>query len=98
MTWQIAQSGSSFSGTLTLVDTESGITGRGSISGSIVSSSIHVVMRVPAGGFDSPFESCSADVSGNLQLTSASITATYSGVNSCTGTITSGEVTLTKAG
>ena len=53
-------------------------------------------LGVPAGGFDSPYASCTAEVSGDGQISTASITGTFAGSNSCTGTITSGQLTLNK--
>ena len=97
LNWQITQSGSSFSGSLTIVDADSHVGGRGSVSGSIAGASLHFSMIVPTGGFDAPFDSCSANVSGDAQVSTAAITGAYSGTNSCTGTITSGELALTRA-
>lgn len=98
MTWQMTQTGSSCSGTLTMTDAGANINGRGSVSGSISGPSIRFALSVPAGGFDSPYTSCSADVSGDAQVSGSSITGTYSGANSCTGAVASGHVTLTRSG
>ena len=59
---------------------------------------MHFSISVPAGGFDSPFGSCTASVSGDAQATSSAINGTYSGVNSCTGAITAGQVALVRTG
>ena len=96
MSWQITQSGASFSGTVTMTDTATGINGRGSVSGTLTSSMIRFSIAVPAGGFDSPFASCSATVSGDGQASSVSLTGTYTGSNSCGGSIGSGSFTLKK--
>lgn len=96
MAWQITQTGTSFSGTVTMTDTSTGLTGRGSVSGTVSGSSIHFSITVPAGGFDSPFASCTASVTGDGQASSSSITGTYSGSSSCNGTIGSGKLTLNK--
>jgi hypothetical protein len=96
MGWQVTQADTSFSGTVTLMDTSTGFTGRGSVSGTVSGSSIHFSITVPAGGFEGPLASCTASVSGDAQASSSSITGTYSGSNSCSGTITSGQLTLTK--
>lgn len=95
MSWQLTQAGASFSGTAT-VTVDAGLGGRGAVSGTVSSSSIHFSISIPVGGFDSPYASCSADVSGDGQTSSTSITGTFSGSNSCTGAITSGELTLTR--
>jgi hypothetical protein len=96
MAWQLTQTGASFSGTLTMTDAASGYRGRGSVSGTVSGSTIRFSMSVPAGGFDDPWTGCSAEVTGEGTATSSSLTAGYSGSNSCTGAITSGQLTLNK--
>ena len=95
MKWQLTQADTSFSGTVTMTDASTGVTGGGSVSGTVSGSSINFSISVPAGGFDSPYASCTAELSGDGQIT-ASITATFAGSNSCTGAITSGQLTLNK--
>jgi hypothetical protein len=96
MSWQLSQTGASFSGPMTMVDTATGVTGRGSVSGTASGSSIRFSISIPAGGFDSPFDSCSANVSGEGQATSSAITGTYAGSSSCSGSLTSGQFTVNK--
>ena len=96
MTWQITQSGASFSGTLTMTDTGTRATGRGTVMGSVSGTSIQFTLAVLAGGFDSPYVSCTADVSGSGSATSTAITGTYAGSSSCGGAIASGQLTLNK--
>jgi hypothetical protein len=79
-----------------MTDTATGITARGSVSGTTSGSSIHFSVNVPAGGFDDPFASCNASISGDGQVSGATVTATYTGSNSCSGSIASGQLTLTK--
>lgn len=98
MTWQITQTGASFSGVLTSTDAATNIVGRGSISGSISGSSIQFSIAVPAGGFDAPFATCSADITGDAQASDSSITGKYSGTNSCMGAITAGNLSLNRSG
>jgi hypothetical protein len=98
MTWRITQTATSLTGTVAMTDSATNAGGRGSISASVSGTSIHFSISVPAGGFDSPFGSCTASVSGDAQASSSSITGTYSGVNSCTGAITAGQVTLARTG
>jgi hypothetical protein len=95
MTWQISQSGTSFSGTLTMIDAASGLGGRGSISGTMSASTIRFSIDIAAGGFEYPYDTCSAAISGGGEASSSSLTATYSGSNSCSGSVTSGQLTLT---
>ena len=97
ITWQLTQTDSSFAGTLTMVDTATKVTGRGSVTGTLAQSSIHFSMSVPAGGFDPPYESCSSAVSGDGLVSGSSVQGSYSGVNSCTGTGLSGQIALTRS-
>jgi hypothetical protein len=96
MSWQITQSDMSFSGTVTMTDSGTGLMGRGSVSGIVSSGSIRFSISVPAGGFDGPYASCTAEVSGDGQISTASITGTYSGSNSCADAITSGQLSLSR--
>ena len=96
MSWQITQSGGSFSGTLTMLDEDNGINGRGSVSGSVSGASIQFSISIPVGGFDGSFAPCAADASGSGAASSSTITGSYAGGNSCTGAVTSGQLTLTK--
>jgi hypothetical protein len=96
MSWQLTQANTSFSGTVTMTDTATGIEGRGSVSGTVSASSLHFSISIPAGGFDHPFESCSAAVSGDGEVSSASLMGTYTGSSSCGGSIASGTLSLSK--
>jgi len=96
MSWQITQSDGSFSGTVTITDGSTSLGGRGSVSGILSNGSIRFSISIPAGGFDSPYASCTAEASGDGQVSTSSITGTYSGSNSCTDTITSGQLSLTR--
>ncbi len=64
MTWSLDQSGTSFSGGLTLTDSGTGTKGTGSVSGSVSGNSITFSLSVPQGGADGSFTSCSATASG----------------------------------
>jgi hypothetical protein len=96
MAWQVTQTGTSFSGTMTMTDASTGVSGQGSVSGAVSGVSFQFSISVRAGGFPSPYASCTADVSGDGQASSATITGTYSGSNSCSGAIASGQLTLSK--
>ena len=96
MSWQLTQSDTSFSGTMTMTDVSTGVTGQGSVSGTVSGVSLHFSISVRAGGFASPYASCTADASGDGQVSSATIVGTYSGSNSCSGAIASGQLTLSK--
>jgi len=96
MTWQITQSGTSVSGTMTMTDTSTKVTGRGTISGTVSGSSLQFTVSVLAGGFDNPYNACSANVAGNATISTSSLSGTYDGSSSCSGAITSGQLTLNK--
>ena len=96
ITMQVTQSSTNLSGTVTMTVTDSSTTGRGTLTGTLSGSNITLTITIPAGGFDAPFASCNATVSGNGQASASLITANYSGTNSCSGAITAGELTLNK--
>jgi hypothetical protein len=94
MTWLLTQSGASFSGSLRMTDTNTGLTGRGSITGTVSDMAIQFTLSVAAGGFDEPNASCAVQATGSGRTTTTEITATYAGANSCSGDFTAGELTL----
>ena len=97
MTWQVTRSGTSISGDdVHDRHTSTKVTGRGTVSGTVSGSSLQFTVSVLAGGFDSPYSTCSASVSGNATISSASVTGTYDGSSSCSGAIASGQLTLNK--
>jgi hypothetical protein len=91
---QVTQSGTNLTGTVSMSVITA--TGRGTLTGTVSGSSIHLTIAIPAGGFDAPFASCTASVSGDGQASASSITVIYTGTNSCSGPITKGELTLSK--
>ena len=94
LTWALTQTGSTFTGTAAIDDRSVGITGRGTVNGSLVQGSVQFTLTVPAGGFDAPFETCSSTVSGEGLASATSLSAVYAGSSSCGGTITSGQLSL----
>jgi hypothetical protein len=97
LTWRLTQNGTSFTGALTIVDSGTNVSGRGSVSGTVSGTAVHFTMSVPAGSFDRPYDECSADLSGEAQASGSSLTGTYSGVNSCSGTVTGGQITMSRS-
>jgi len=95
--WQLTQSGSSFSGTLTMTDTSSGAQGRGSVSGMLSDTTVEFAITIPAGGFDEPWAACTAELTGTAKATPSALSGTYTGSNSCTGAVNSGQLTLDKS-
>ena len=96
LTWHVSQTGASFTGTVTMIDTATSVAGRGALSGTVSGLLMHFSLSVPAGGFDGPYDRCAADVSGDGKLSGATLDGTYSGVNSCTGKVTAGQFTMTR--
>ena len=96
MAWQVTQADTVISGTVTMTDTSSGASGRGSLSGTMSGSALRFTIAVPAGGFDVPYATCSATVSGDATATTSAITGSYAGTNSCGGAVASGQVSLSK--
>jgi hypothetical protein len=96
MTWQITQTGAAFSGTMTITDSGTNVTGRGTVSGTVSGSSLTFSMSVPSGGFDSPYAACTANVTGSGVAAASSINGNYTGTSSCSGAISSGQITLNK--
>ena len=94
ITLQVTQSGTDLTGSVNMSVTT--VTGRGTLTGTVTGTGIRLTIAIPAGGFDAPFASCTASVSGSGQASASSITLTYTGTNSCSGPITKGELTLSK--
>jgi hypothetical protein len=97
MTWQLTQSGGTINGTVTMTDTATGLSGRGSISGTLSGSTLRFTLNIPAGGFDAPYGACTSEVSGDAQVSGTTMTGSYAGSSSCAGTIASGQLTLNKS-
>ena len=87
----------SLSGSASMTDTTQGITGSGSITGSVSGSSFQFTITVASGSFSGAAAGCSASINGNGQsVSSTTLSATYSGTNSCSGAIGSGQLTMSK--
>ena len=97
ITWEVTQSGDSFSGTLTMTDESSGAHGRGSVSGTVSRTTAAFSITIPAGGFDDPWAACTATLTGTATVTSSSLSGTFTGSNSCSGSVSAGQLTLSKS-
>ena len=95
MVLQLTQSGSSVSGSVTITDTSTGLTARGTVSGTVSGAVVHLSIAIPAGGFETQ-PSCTGNASGDAQVSGTSMAGTYTGSNSCTGAVGSGQMTLNK--
>jgi hypothetical protein len=96
MTWTLTQSGTSFSGSLSMTDNGSGVRGAGTVSGTVSGNSISFTVAVPAGGFGAPYAACTASANGQGTVSGSSLSGSYTGTNSCSGAVASGTVTLSK--
>lgn len=96
LTWTLTQSGANVSGLASFTDTATGVSGTGTVSGSVSGATLSFTITIPAGGFPAPANACTASMQGSAQATSTSIDGMYTGTNSCTGPIQSGHFTLTK--
>lgn len=96
MTWRLTQSAATLSGTFAMRDADTGLNGQGTITGTLSGSTLTFAIAVAAGGFDAPFGTCSSSATGTADVSATAIAGTYTGSNSCTGTITSGQLTLSR--
>ena len=95
----VTQSGSTITGSMTLVAVgiTGSITGHGTFSGKVCGSTLTFTASIPVGGFPSPYASCAATMNGTANnVTSSRISGTYSGNNSCTGSVSGGTFNLVR--
>jgi hypothetical protein len=96
MTWQLSQSGSAISGTMTMSDDVTQITGQGTVSGTLAGSTLQFSIAIPAGGFSGGDNACSLSVSGSASATVSTLSGTFTGSNTCGVSVTGGELTMSK--
>ncbi len=94
MTWQLTQSGSTVTGSMSFSGMQGGRPG--SSSGTMSGDDMTVTMDLPTGSMMS--SGCWARATGTARLngTTMTMTGTYSGSNSCTGSFTNGQMTMTR--
>jgi hypothetical protein len=94
MTWPLTQSGSTVTGAMSF----SGMQGRmpGSFSGTMSGEEMTFTMDMPNESMMS--SGCSARATGTAHVdgTRMTLTGTYSGSNSCTGSFTNGQMAMTR--
>lgn len=94
MTWQLTQSGSTVTGSMSF----SGLQGMmaGSFSGTMVGEDMTFTMDMPAGSMMS--SGCTARATGtaHMLVSTGTMTGTYTGSNSCSGAFTNGQMTMTR--
>ena len=94
VTWGLTQTGNRITGAATSTD-PSGISGQGTLSGTLAGSTLMFTMDFPPAG--NPY-GCSARLSGIAEVTGAEIRGSYAGTSSCQGTVSNGQFTLRKKG
>jgi hypothetical protein len=95
MTWQLTQNGSNVAGTMGFSGmSSSGM--RGTLSGTMSGEDMTFTMDLPVGSMMS--STCSAHSTGTAHMDGAAMTMTggYSGTNSCTGSFTGGQLTMSR--
>lgn len=103
VTWVLAQSGMTVTGTAELkpVDPTDGSCGschkvkKGTFNGTLAGNSLSVSMAFPAGG-DLPTPICVAELSGTATVVDRRITASYTGTDTCEGIFSDGKIELTR--
>jgi len=92
MTWQLTQSGSTVTGSMSFSGMQGGRAG--SFSGTMSGEVMTLVMDLPSGSMMS--SGCSARATGTAHVTGTTMTGSYTGSNSCTGAFTNGQMTMTR--
>lgn len=93
--WSISQVGNNVTGPATF--TESGITARGSATGTLSGNTLTFAFSFPVGSIPPPFSGCAVTTNGTASgVTNTSISGTYTGNNTCQGPLANGRLTLAK--
>lgn len=92
--WQVTQSGGTFTGRIDITDRSAGITGQGSVRGSILEGTLQFTITIASGGFEVPFDACATTVSGEATIAASSLSGTYAGSSTCSGKIYAGQFVL----
>ena len=96
MTWVLAQSGTSVSGTMTAATPSGTVQFRGNITGTLSGTTLSFTITVPAGGV-SAFPGCTINIQGTASgVSSSTIAGTYSGTSTCTMPFSNGQFSLTR--
>ena len=103
VTWVIAQSGTSLTGTaeINAVDPSDGTCGschkvkKGTLTGTLSGSAVTISMKFPAGG-DVPAPICDAALTATGTVVDRRISATYTGTDTCEGVYSNGVMDLAR--
>jgi hypothetical protein len=95
MTWQLSQSGSTVTGSMSFAG--SGMQNRmpGTFKGTMSGDDITFTMEMPAGSMMSAACQSTATGTGHVNRTTMIMTGTYTGTNVCTGMYTGGQTWMT---
>lgn len=92
MTWQLTQSGSAVTGSMSFSGMQGGRAG--SFSGTMSGEDMTLTMDLPSGSMMS--SGCSARATGTARVSGTTMTGSYSGSNSCTDSFMNGQMTMTR--
>ena len=93
MTWQLTENGSSVTGTMSFSGMPSTMM-KGTLSGTMSGQDMTFTMNMPSGSMMSG--SCIAQATGTMHFNGSTMTGTYSGMNSCDGPFTNGQMAMTR--
>ncbi len=104
--WTLTQDGTALSGTTRMTDNTRGMTGDGTIRGTVTGKSIRFHMEVPTGGFAGMMATCSMAIDGEGMTSDdgRKMTGSYTGSlagmmgpqRSCGGTLSRGTFSMTR--
>jgi hypothetical protein len=93
MRWVLTQAGNQVSGTLTVAG--NGQTGTGTVTGTLDGRTLAFTMTVPPGGYVPGLPNCTSTMTGSApDVSNDTISGSYSGTNSCSGSPISGTMVL----
>lgn len=94
MTWQLTQTGSTVTGSMSFAGMQGGKAG--SFSGTMTGDDMVLMMTLPTGSMMSG--GCSAQATGTARINrlTMTMTGTYSGSNTCTGSFMNGQMIMTR--
>jgi hypothetical protein len=96
MTWQLTQNGSTVTGPMSFSGSGMQVRMAGSFLGTMSDDDMTFTMDMPTGSMMSPGCSSRATGTAHVNRTTMTMTGTYSGSNSCSGTFANGQMTMTR--
>lgn len=95
MKWVVNQAGSKISGNVEV--TAGSRTIKGKITGLVSGEMLTYSVSLPVAGLKATYGTCSVTMNGTAVASTSKLLGTYSGLNSCEGPFSNGELSLTKA-